>query len=266
MTTGSTPSAAKPQITVSVVSHGQGELVDQLLGDLEPFRRAEQIQLIITRNIPEQHQWRNLDELNPWTTVIDNPTPKGFGANHNAALNGALGQWSCIVNPDIRIPANVFPRLRESALAHGGALVSPAVLGPTGHTEDHAREFPSIFGLIRRRLGANSGAVDYRLDGPDVDVDWVAGMFMFLPTALFAHVGGFDEAYFMYCEDIDLCRRIRATGESVVVCPQVRVIHDARRASARNGQHRRWHMASMARYLATAPWGGRPSQWAKPAH
>ena len=82
-------------------------------------------------------------------------------------------------------------------------------------------------------------------------MDWIAGMFMIIPRAVFSEVGGFDhERFFMYYEDVDICRRVRNLGYEIVYDPSQSVIHDAQRASRRSFQHMKWHLTSMFRYLS----------------
>lgn len=240
---------SRPLISFSVVSHGQQALVEQLLSDLLPLRKQHDIELIVTANIPEQRRWLQLGEPDVRTSLIENSRPLGFGANHNQAFAMSTGQYFCIVNPDIRMPTDPFPPLIERADAQGGTLVSPVVLGPEGAVEDHARAFPTFGRLIRRRLGLGDQALRSSASAAEgaIAVDWLAGMFILLPRELFASLGGFDERFFMYCEDVDLSARAWSSGHSVEVCPTSRVIHYARRASGRNWRHTCWHLSSMAR-------------------
>lgn len=244
------------RITVSVVSHGQIDLVENLLDDLAPLQTMHDLEVIVTSNVPEKRAWRNLT-LGERTHLIQNTVPLGFGANHNQAFAHSSGEFFCIVNPDIRLAEDPFPVLVAAASAAQGNLVSPAVLTPDGSLEDHARTFPSIGNLIRRRLQKGQGAVHYSRGPlvPQVSVDWLAGMFLIMPRTLYEYVGGFDERYFMYCEDIDLSAKVHSVGNGVLVCPRAEVIHDARRASGQSWRHTRWHIASMARLFAK--WGGR---------
>jgi len=71
----------------------------------------------------------------------------------------------------------------------------------------------------------------------------------------YAALGGFDEGFFLYYEDVDLCARLWRGGREVVLCPEVQVVHDARRASRRHLRHMRWHAASMARYFSPSMGG-----------
>jgi len=80
-------------------------------------------------------------------------------------------------------------------------------------------------------------------------VDWVAGMFMLFRGDAFRAVGGFDEHFFLYYEDVDICRRLGLFGLATLYVPGVTVIHDAQRESRRNLRLMRIHAASAARYL-----------------
>ena len=96
----------------------------------------------------------------------------------------------------------------------------------------------------------NKRAADYDLSEPGaIPVDWVAGMFVVFRRSAFEAVGGFDERYFMYMEDADICRRLRAVGYEVIVDKATIAVHDARRASRANLQHLRWHLRSALRFL-----------------
>ena len=82
-----------------------------------------------------------------------------------------------------------------------------------------------------------------------IEVDWIAGMFMAFHEDAFRAVRGFDERFFLYYEDVDICRRLRRAGYVVVYDPRSSVIHDARRASRRNVRLMAIHAASALRYL-----------------
>lgn len=237
------------QVTVSIVSHGHGAMLPALLTDLAAC--SEVAAVVITRNIPEP----TLESIKPgWLTIIDNPQPKGFGANHNAAFRYSQTQYFVVLNPDIRFTGNPFPVLLEAMENEGVALSAPAVINPVGDLEDSARHFPSLIDLVLKALHRYDGRLQYVLGAPPLAAPWVAGMFMLLRSKDYAALAGFDEGYFLYYEDVDLCARIRKSGRSIMLCPSVQVIHDARRASRRNLRHMRWHASSMARYLRKHFW------------
>ena len=254
MTTAPPAMATAPdfrRMTLSIVSHGQGKLVRALLADLRPVADAG-ARLVVTLNIPEDEAF--LAEAGPGVLVLRNSHPLGFGANHNQAFRhvGKTDRF-VILNPDIRCEGSVFEDLLRATDAPDAGACAPRVRSREGLIEDSARRHPSLGRIARRLLQRARGhrtEPDYRIEGTQpLVVDWTAGMFIMFPCAVYAEVGGFDERYFMYLEDADICRRITQRGRPTRVLPWVDVIHDARRATSKSLNHLRWHSASMARYL-----------------
>lgn len=205
----------------------------------------EVTQVIVTLNIPEALPVTLHDKV----VLIENFTPKGFGANHNAAFALSKGEFYCVINPDIELSQNPFGSLVASLADLRVGLVAPLVVGTAGVAEDSMRCFLTPWSMVKRVLGLNSGAHSVRQGGCDFTPDWVAGMFMLFKSEAYAKVGGFDERYFMYCEDADICTRLWKAGYKVVGCLSAGVIHNAQRASHRSFKHLSWHVRSMARYF-----------------
>lgn len=245
--------AVCPVITVSIVSHGHGELVSRLLEDLAGC--AEVSSILLTLNVPEEGI-DVPDSLAGKIVLIKNPLPLGFGANHNQAFRQVRTAFFCILNPDIRIPHNPFHVLMSRLHKGECDLVAPAILSPSGEVDDSARYLPTPWSVLRKVAGGQDGRYSFELGGADFSPDWVGGMFMLVRADAFRSIGGFDERYFLYYEDVDLCCRLKLIGHRLVLCPLANVIHDARRASHRNLRFLRWHLASMIRFFSSAPFWG----------
>ncbi len=236
-------------LALSIVSHGQGALVRPLLEELARWA-DDRVEVLVTLNLPESEDF--LANLPYHVTVIRNTTPKGFGANHNQAFSRSRGERFVVLNPDLRLKdvdlEAVLAPLREPGI---GAS-APVVTGPDGSVEDSARRFPSVARIARRvfrRLRGLRNPPDYDvISAPRMVVDWVAGMFVAFRRDAYAAVGGFDESYFMYLEDADICRRLGRQGWITVVV-RTEVMHDARRATMKSWRHLRWHSSSMVRFL-----------------
>lgn len=234
-------------LTVSVVSHGQEALVASLLKDLDRCCDPGSLEVILTRNIPEPSSFKENDYRFP-LTVIGNPRPKGFGANHNAAFRLASGSGYCVMNPDVRFSRDPFLPLRPRLKDPRVGVAAPLVTDPAGRVEDSARRMPTPAGILRRIVGGTRED-GYGVDAPLVEPDWVAGIFMLFPARVFREAGGFDERYHMYCEDVDLCARLRLLGYRIVQDRSVRVVHDAQRESHRKWNYLIWHVASLTRFF-----------------
>ncbi|MFH1818254.1 MAG: glycosyltransferase family 2 protein [Thiobacillus sp.] len=234
-------------VTISIVSHGQADLVHRCLLDLTDF--PEVARVIVTLNIPES----DLDVptgLEGRLLTIRNITPLGFGANHNQAFLNCETPFYCVINPDIRLPKNPFPVLVAELGRKHVAAIGPAVLSPSGQLEDSVRKFPTPLSLGMKILCRGDGRYQFAIGDETFAADWIGGMFMLFQAEDYKRVKGFDEGFFLYYEDVDICARLWKAGCRVLACPKAQVVHDARRASHRNLRYMRWHVSSVVRYLS----------------
>lgn len=242
------PAAAdmRAKIAVSVISHGQGELVLPLLGELAEIGRQLSLRVIVTENLPGSAGAFQQMALPLYDSLILNPVPKGFGANHNAAFAGCEADFYCVINPDIRFAgAEPFSALVRT-LQKAAGIAAPCVRNSNGGLEDSARHVPTL-GRLARRAILRQRQADYNPEGVEKAVDWVAGMLMVFDADVFRQLGGFDERFHLYCEDVDICLRAHLRGYSVHWVTSVSVLHDAQRDSRRKWKYLAWHVESMAR-------------------
>lgn len=240
-----------PQVVISVVSHGQRDLIRGLLTDIREHWNPEGLHLVLTENLRENTPLE-IDRLAFPTRVIRNHHPCSFAANHNAAFEVFESDVFCVVNPDIRCPEDPLPALLD-ALAHPEiGLAAPMVRTPQGAVEGSARRQITPWRILLRVSGL-ARQLDYEIDRRPVYPDWVAGVFMALRSEDFARLGGFDERYRLYCEDADLCMRLWAAGRRVILVPEALTIHNARRDSHRKLRYLSWHVSSLLRFFARYP-------------
>ena len=237
-----------PTISVSVVSHGQNELVKHLVDDLVGLHRHD-LEILITYNVPEA----KIDTVG-YADILEmfNEVPKGFGANHNYAAKVARGKYFCVINPDVRLLEDPFDTLIRTVAVPDVAIVGPKVVRDDGVLEDNTRRFVTVWTLARRILFSSYRRASL---GKPVrfEPDWIAGMFMFFRKDMFQRLGGFDESFFLYYEDVDICARAWLKNFRVVFDPDVCVVHEARRASHRQIKYLVWHIKSIFRFLAKYP-------------
>lgn len=233
-------------ITISIVSHGQGGLVGMALNDLAKFTGEISFEVILTKNIPEELPFSLADFSYP-IRVVENSLLKGFGANHNAAFRFAQGDFFCVLNPDIRLTMNPFPTLLDLIHHSDVGVVAPRVVNNFGQREDSERRFPTPWELMKKIAGGKSAV--WSDAHPVSSPDWIAGMFMLFPRSVFEELHGFDERYFLYYEDVDLCARLALAGYKRLVCSDVTVVHDARRSSHGNLRYAAMHLKSIFRFF-----------------
>lgn len=233
-------------VAVSIVCHRQLSLAILLMSDLQSLCSDAVREVILTLNIEENFDLNEFKFSFP-VRIIRNESPLGFGANHNAAFNQAKGDFFCVLNPDIRLTMNPFPALLELARQSDVGVVAPRVVNTFGQREDSERRFPTPWELMKKAAGGKSAiwSEAHSVSSPD----WIAGMFMLFPSSVFREIGGFDERYFLYYEDVDLCARLALAGYKRLVCSDVTVVHDARRSSHGNLRYAAMHLKSIFRFF-----------------
>ena len=230
--------------SISIVSHGHGKLLAEILSDLADQEDIKNWLIILTFNVPEEFDASEHRGLQ--IKIVRNKSPRGFGANHNAAAAIAKGCLLAIVNPDIRLIERdtlvKFSSMHWSVFK--GQLRAPVVLTSDGEKEDSVRRNISLPNLLYRTRKRKSG---WEADPSGTAFFWLAGMFLISRRDAFLEIGGFDERFFLYCEDYDLSARWRLSGGSVELTEHIEVVHNARRDSHRSLQHLKWHLRSLLR-------------------
>lgn len=249
-------------LSISVVSHGQIHLILDLLHDIDKHCRTFPLEVLLTLNLSETLPF-DVKAFSFPMHCINNPVPLGFGANHNQAFTQAKGDFFCVINPDIRFDSNPFQSLIQCLHDAKIGVVAPVVRNAQGKVEDSARYFPTPFKILCKTFGKCKGS-DYIVGNAPISPDWVGGMCMLFRSEVFNKLAGFNERYFLYYEDVDLCARLRLLGYEVIMTPQSEVIHHAQRSSHRNLKYLRWHLSSMLRFFSSsACWRLQYRKWIK---
>jgi N-acetylglucosaminyl-diphospho-decaprenol L-rhamnosyltransferase len=176
----------------------------------------------------------------------------GYGEAVNAGARHARGDFFAVLNPDIRfLEADTVARLSHHFMHAQVGIVAPALQLLDGRLQDSARRTPTPLNLLFRRwIGDERGWV--RRGG---DVEWTVGAFWLVRRKAWDLIGGFDERYFLYFDDVDLCHRMRTAGFAVRFDPTVRAIHAFQAASRRplTAWATRHHMRSAQRFFTEHP-------------
>jgi hypothetical protein len=219
-------------------------MVQHLLGSLaqQASEGAGVSRVVLTLNLPEPEP---LAPAGGWPFVLQvrhNSEPQGFSANHNAALADASEPLLCVINPDVDLSGgNPFPALLRAVQRQGVGLAYPMQVDEHGQLQDSERELPTPWSLLRR----------YAVKRRETRAEWVNGAMWLLPTPVWQGIGGLNTSYFMYCEDVELCLRLRLAGWTLARADAV-VGHAGQRASHRRAGHALWHIRSLLRLWTSA--------------
>ena len=191
---------------------------------------------------------------------------RGYGAGHNIAIQEAIelgSTYHVVVNPDIYFEKGVLKKLETYMDASSSVgLGMPRILYPDGELQYLCKLLPSPSDLLFRRFLPLKKDVEkenrnYELRFTDynqeMEVPSLSGCFMFIRTSVLKQVRGFDERYFMYAEDLDLCRRIGEVSRTMYY-PFVSVFHKYEKGSYKNRKLLKYHICSVVKYFNKWGW------------
>ena len=244
-------------IYVSVVSHNHFDLIKEI-GCLEELSKHENVKVVIRDNISESNfdQWCKKHDI----IYTSNNKFNGFGKNHNlnfeqvTKLGAKDNDLFLVLNPDLHIQPSDLLKLKELMKNHNVFLATINLYRDNNFLQydNSVRKFPKLKHFVSSILfGVNSSILNKdKLD--DVSyVEWAAGSFLMFQVSTFRMLKGFDEKYYLYCEDIDICKRYsQVYGENLLFSKSIKGIHYARFNNRKIlSKHFYWHIKSTMRYL-----------------
>lgn len=246
-----------PAVAVAVVSWNTRELLAACLRSLHPEANAGRAEVWVVDNASSDGSPALVRDEFPWATLVASQDNLGFGAAVNLVARRTRAPWVAPANADVELEPGALERLLATAREHPeAAVVAPRLVLQSGATQHSVHPFPTLplaivfnLGLHRlsRRLGDRLMLEGYWDEDRARAVDWAIGAFMLVRRDAFDAVGGFDEAHWMYAEDLDLGWRLRRAGWVTRYEPRARVRHAAGAAAGQAFGHEmvaRWMAAS----------------------
>jgi len=239
------------RVSAVVVSHESPREVETLLPALGP----QVDELLVIANVP--------GSAPPGVGALANPQPLGYAANLNLGVARTGGEAVLAVNPDAVPEEGAVAVLRDFMQEHDRCGVAgPRMIFPDGRPQPSRRRFPTVAGTIVRRTPLRRIVRQrrhYHLDEPEpggpVQCDWMLGGFLLLRRTMLEELGGFDEAFRLYGEDIDLQYRAMRAGWERWYVPAAVVRHEHQAVTDRRWLTRRtlWHWAGIAHFVRKHP-------------
>ena len=236
-----------PEIAAVLVNYNAGPELVLALQSLANDFAGREWEAVVVDNASSDGSESLAEAFAPRVRLIRNATNVGFGRGVNQGIAACAAPLVLLMNPDCHVLTGATRCLQSQLDAHDRcAIVGPRVLDPDGSVQGSARGDPDMLTGIFGRTGRlrewfpllpaarRNVVTDAALGNgaPSVVVDWVSGACMLIRRAAFESVGGFDERYFMYWEDADLCRRLRARGYHVRYVPGATAVHSVGRSSS----------------------------------
>jgi GT2 family glycosyltransferase len=242
------------KVAAIVVSHGNAAELERTLPALAP----QVDELLVIQNLPEARP--------DGVRVLENQRPLGFAANVNRGVRETTAELVVTVNPDAVARPGAVAALRDFLEANPRAGVAgPLMLYPDGTPQPSRRSFPTVAGTLVRRTPLRLLRDPYRhqerhynlgsTPTEPVPADWMLGGFLMLRRTMLDELGGLDEGFRLYGEDIDLCYRAAKAGWERWFVPAAVVEHEHKAETDRRLLTRRtlWHWRGILRFVRKHP-------------
>jgi GT2 family glycosyltransferase len=236
-----------PQIDISViiVNWNTKELLLECIKSIENNINNSKIEIIVIDNASNDGSVQALNEYFPDVKLIQNVENLGFARANNIGIKASVGHYICLVNSDVTILPGCFKELIQYMEENPSVgIIGPRILWPDLTLQDSCRKFPGLWNnfcesLYLNRLFQKSdffcGEHMMFFDHASIKkVDGLVGAFLMVRKTALEEVGLFDEQYFIYSEETDLCKRFWKLGWEIVFFPDAQIIHYGRASSSKD--------------------------------
>lgn len=245
------------KVAAVVVSHGHAAELERLLPELLP----QVDELVVVANLPA-----SIGTVPEGVRVVENERPRNLAANVNLGVRATTAELVLFSNPDAMPAPDAVAILAEFMRQHPRAgIAGPRALYPNGEWQPTRRRFPTVGGTIVRRTPLRllfppleRQRAHYLLDErptEPVEADWLLGFFLLMRRDMLEEIGGWDEGFRHYGEDIDLAYRAARAGWERWYVPGAVVTHDWAAVIDRRflTRHTLWHLRGMLRFIRKHP-------------
>ena len=225
------------KLSIIIVNYNSKEFLPRNLDALRRYLAKIPHEVIIADNASFDGSTEMILKLYPEVTLLHNTQNKGFAAAVNQGIKLAQGEFIVWLNPDTELLDEGFETLLHYMEAHPDtAIMGPQIVNPDGSVQLSCRSFPSHetalfnrYSLLTKIFPSNPRSRKYLNTGWNHteirEVDWVSGACLMHRASLIKNIGGLDETFFMYCEDVDFCLRARNSGFKTLYHPGAKVLH-----------------------------------------
>jgi len=249
-------------LSIIIVSHHHDRFIKGCLESLKDHLVGVSHEIILVDNVGSAPLKSELELNFPEVKLLVNSRVQGFSKNCNKGYGASTGRYVLFLNPDTRILKGDFAEFlqRVDNIPDIGIACGQLLNGDLS-PQRTIRRFPTFHAVlsrgfeIERLIGLTKAQKMYLMEGENMseqrEIDWCAGAFIMVHRELFEKVGKFDESFFMYYEDIDLCYRLRELGKKNIFFPEMQIVHYYQRESARKiiNKNKVWHIESILRFF-----------------
>lgn len=223
-------------VSIIIVNWNARNYLMQCLASLSPEVCRYPMEIIVVDNASSDGSPECVESEYPDVKLIRNKENLGFAKANNIGVAASTGKYLCFVNSDVKVLPDCISRLVEYCDEHPDTgMVGPRIIGADGHLQRSCRGFPSVWNMFCRALAFDTIFKNLKLftgysllhwsQNSLCQVDILTGCFWLVRRQALEQVGGLDESFFIYGEDMDWCKRFWRKGWPVVFVPSAEAIH-----------------------------------------
>ncbi|HVM11366.1 MAG TPA: glycosyltransferase family 2 protein [Actinomycetota bacterium] len=223
-------------VGVVVVNHNSGEYLERCLSSVRAAAGEHPTEIVVVDNASTDGSIDGIEERHAGTRLIANGDNRGFAVAANQGIRATSTPYVLLLNPDAEIVGGTLEGIVKVAEERPRAgVVGVLVRNSDGSLQPSARRVPGLGEALGHAFVGpfrpnNRWSRAYTMADWDRtserEVEWVSGSAMVIRREAFDEIGGFDEGFFMYVEDVDLCTRLRQRGWRVLFSPELEVVHE----------------------------------------
>jgi GT2 family glycosyltransferase len=252
------PAAQLVDLAVVVVNYNAGECLARCVASVVEASDGLVLDLLVVDNDSRDGSARLAAERTPQVRLIENPTNRGLSAAWNQGARAVDAPWILFLNPDAEIrQGDLGAFVKAGEERPDVALLGPVIRNPDGTIYESGRAFPGVVQAVGHALlgpfvRGNRFTRAYLQTSWDRsterEVDWVSGAAMLIRRSALEQVGAFDEEFWLYGEELDLCTRLRDAGWKVLATPTLEIMHEGGVSTGRSRRTHLTHSQSIYRY------------------
>lgn len=232
-------------ISIIIVNYRSRKYLDRCISSVESFLNNVPHEIIIVNNDKEKLSLASNNNV----LIIEKNSNCGFGTANNIGAAKARGGLLWFLNPDTELLSFDYDLIRQSFLNNDIGLVGTGLLTEEKMIQPWSAGFGiTPWSIIKSNIGLDKSSSIWN-SSLKIEADWVSGCSFLISRILFEKINGFDEDFFMYYEDIDLCRRVKATGKKILLEPSIKILHWSGKSAESERLQKKQYYESQDKYI-----------------
>lgn len=226
----------KPKLSIIIVTYNSSQHIKDMLLSIEKHTKTHH-EIIVVDNNSQDRTIAQIYASKVSVTLLQQKENLGFSKANNLSVNNTKGEYLLFLNPDTKVLDYAIDNLYNFLKSRDDVgIVAPQLIEDNGNIQPSVRNFPTITRAIKEYyLGIkNSYEPFYPLSNQPLEVESVVGAAMMIAKNIYRKSGGFNNKYFMYYEDLEICRKIKEMGLKVVYLQSVKMKHSVGASASTN--------------------------------